>query len=321
MSSDASRPSRVAAWYPDPWGTESWSGEHERWFDGSAWTQRTRLKGSAEAFGGEHPEGPVESEPISTQPIAGSSGPGPSLPGDPAAGWYADPWGGGGLRWWDGATWTGHVSTAQDGLAPAVRLEVERTAARWSRAGLLIAGPGQAVAAVAVAFQARWMADHWDEITRPGSSVLDSRSGDPTVNAIAQIANIAVITAAILFLVWIYRAAQVARDAGLPARRSPGLVVLSFVIPIVNLWWPYQSTCDLLPEGHPVRQHVRRWWALWLVTSLGGIGTFVAAFLGDVALAVVAGATGVAALLAAVAARLVVAEIVDAHSRLIAERV
>lgn len=30
----------------------------------------------------------------------------------PAPGWYADPWGGQGLRWWDGSAWTGHTSAA-----------------------------------------------------------------------------------------------------------------------------------------------------------------------------------------------------------------
>jgi hypothetical protein len=27
----------------------------------------------------------------------------------PPSGWYADPWGGPTQRWWNGATWTGHV--------------------------------------------------------------------------------------------------------------------------------------------------------------------------------------------------------------------
>ncbi|MFC5180848.1 DUF2510 domain-containing protein [Actinomadura harenae] len=27
-------------------------------------------------------------------------------------GWYSDPYGGGGLRWWDGAVWTEHAKPA-----------------------------------------------------------------------------------------------------------------------------------------------------------------------------------------------------------------
>src|SRR3977135_4748383 len=65
-----------------------------------------------------------------------------------------------------------------------------------------------------------------------------------------------------------FRAAVVAKLLGLPARRSPALAAFSFLIPIVNLWWPYQSACDLLPPGHPGRHVVGRWWATWLTSSL-----------------------------------------------------
>ena len=57
---------------------------------------------------------------------------------------------------------------------------------------------------------------------------------------------------------------------GCHARREPVLATLSFIIPILNLWWPYQSTCDLLPADHPGRLVVRRWWALWIGCTIGG---------------------------------------------------
>jgi hypothetical protein len=44
------------------------------------------------------------------QPEGGPPGEGRRLP---AAGWYADPAGGGGLRWWDGERWTGRVAAAR----------------------------------------------------------------------------------------------------------------------------------------------------------------------------------------------------------------
>jgi len=33
---------------------------------------------------------------------------------DAAAGWYADPWAAGGLRWWDGSAWSSFVARAVD---------------------------------------------------------------------------------------------------------------------------------------------------------------------------------------------------------------
>jgi hypothetical protein len=87
---------------------------------------------------------------------------------------------------------------------------------------------------------------------------------------------------------------------------------------VVSLWWPYQSTCDLLPEHHPGRAAVRRWWALWIACSITSLSVVVAAFFDPIALAISAAATVVLALLAAIAARAVVTEIIDAHDGLLA---
>jgi hypothetical protein len=101
----------------------------------------------------------------------------------------------------------------------------------------------------------------------------------------------------ILVLIWQYQAASTARLLGLPAVRSPGLGVGSWFIPIVNLWFPYQSLRDCLPPGDPARITVSRLWAFFIATMVTSITTNILALfgnatgfiLGGVALAMAAG--------------------------------
>jgi hypothetical protein len=200
------------------------------------------------------------------------------------------------------------------GAAPALQLAEERTAARWSRLALAWAGPALGVTTIATAFQWHWIANHWDSFANQGGET----NGSSGAAVIGQLAGLALLVAGVLFMIWFYRAAMLAAASGLPARRSPGWATASFIIPILNLWWPYQSTCDLLPADHPARPVVRRWWILWIACVIGGNAVIATAFLDPVALAVTAAVTVVLALLAAVAARAVVNEIVDAHDQLLA---
>jgi hypothetical protein len=318
MASDDERIGRVSGstreqgWYPDPWGTED-----ERWFDGTAWTRSVR-----------HPGGLNTPPEVDAPDLAVPAAPGTGIPVLPSApadtppapagappGWHPDPWAAASLRYWDGTQWTGHVAGLPGGPSPALRLGEERTAGRWARLALMWAGPAAGVAMIATAFQWRWIADHWDELSRPGSTV-DS-SGNSGAAVLGQLAAVAMLAAGVLFLIWFYRAAVVAASSGLPARRSPVLATFSFIIPIVNLWWPYQSTCDLLPADHPGRPLVRRWWTLWIAFYVAGLAIMVAAFQSDVLLSVITGAAFVLALFAAIAARAVVAEVMDAHDTLL----
>jgi hypothetical protein len=266
--------------------------------------------------------------------MTATSGTASPTAGEP--GWFPDPWGTEKLRWWDGDAWTPHLYPPAEPQAPAAApagaagndtvahgvatqaaraVAAERVAARWARISLLWAGPLQALYNVGVAVQAGWYADHFDELAKGQSPKLTGAAA--SIAPVLTYCSLGVLIAGVLFLVWMYRAAVVARGFGLPARRSPALAILSFVIPIVNLWWPYQSTCDLLPPGHPGRHVVGRWWATWLTSSLLVPLLFVSGY-GPVWLRGAAGVVSVAAaLVAAVTARVVIATIADVHETML----
>lgn len=301
---------RAPGWYPDPWGTPE-----ERYFDGDAWARTTRLPGGPDTppdiYAPVPPTAMVESPSMPTAPP--SATPVSAAPGAPP-GWHPDPWAAAALRYWDGTQWTGHVSGMPGGAPTTERLVEEQTAGRWAKAGLAWAGPALAVSSIAGAFQWQWIADHWDELTSPGSEA----NGNSGAAIISQLSGIVLLVAGVLFLIWFHRSAVLAASAGLTARRQPVLATISFIIPILNFWWPYQSTCDLLPADHPARVVVRKWWALWIACSVGGLTIIATAFMNVIALGVMTGVVVVLALLAAIAARNVVSEISDAHDQLLA---
>jgi Domain of unknown function (DUF4328)/Protein of unknown function (DUF2510) len=258
---------------------------------------------------------------------AGSASP-VATPPPPAApqsvpGWYADPWGSAPLRWWDGSQWSGYTSGAAadnaSGHPIEVQVEGERGSARLARLSLLWAGPALALLVVADAFQAKWYAEHWSEIWSAASNNGTTPRYDNTgVQLLAQIASIGLLVAGVMFLMWFYRAASISSAAGIPARRRPVWAVVTFFIPFVNWWFPYQSACDLFPEGHPARKLVARWWALWIGVTIGGLLMLGAAFLSATLLAIVGIVTAAAAIPAAAAARDVVAESLALHESLAA---
>lgn len=303
---------RAPGFYPDPWGTPD-----ERYFDGVAWARTTRR-----ADGLQTPPDAASAAPAAASaPASVAAAPSPmsttpvSAEPDAPPGWHPDPWAAAALRYWDGRQWTGHVTGMPGGPAPTLRLAEERTAARWAKVGLAWAGPALGVSSISSAFQWHWISEHWDALTTPGSPV-DNR-GNSGAAVLGQLALVALLIGAVLFLLWFHRSASLALSSGLNARRNPGLATASFLIPVLNLWWPYQSTLDLLPEHHPARKVVRRWWLLWIGCTVGGLAIIIAAFGNALALGIATGVTVVLALLAAVTARIVVSEITDAHSQLV----
>jgi hypothetical protein len=52
----------------------------------------------------------------------------------------------------------------------------------------------------------------------------------------------------IVLMVFLYSAATHARNLGLPARLTPIWAVLGWIVPVVNLWFPYWVLRDCLPS-------------------------------------------------------------------------
>jgi hypothetical protein len=201
-----------------------------------------------------------------------------STPGPPP-GWYQDPGQSGGWRWWDGATWTPHLSPP---APPAYRPPVGPTRAEGAVAPFALAAtlliPAHAVYSAALAwFYLGGWRDYFHQLRvildNPGTPYTAPRLPEP--GGLLAV-SLVILAAEILFWVWQYRAATVARALGYPARHSPGWGVGSWFVPVVNLWMPYQALRDCLPPGHPTGAVVLRTWLLLLACGLLAPGVFVA---------------------------------------------
>lgn len=323
-------PPTAPGWHPDPWGTADM-----RYFDGSAWGIVTRPNSSTDRSAPNESSGVADVTLVASAPnptdrvIAGANS--DALP--PAA-WYADPSGSGGLRWWDGERWTEHVSIPAD-TRPAVTSKgapVDPTlmhakaasTGRLVRTLLIFAGPALAVSIISSAFQMRWLYDNFDSVWRDAEAgraitIPISASGGSFLAAFSQVGGLVCLITGIFFLVWLGQSGRVAESLGFALRRSPWLGAWSLAIPIVQWWWPYRATLDLLPESDENKSSVIRWWLPWLGTSIAQAGVVVAAFgaMPDIAISVIAAAGAICALLAAVKARSVIAAVETAHAELV----
>ena len=91
-------------------------------------------------------------------------------------------------------------------------------------------------------------------------------------------ADITIVSLSILFVVWFYRARINAERHGYRQRRARGWAFWGWIVPIVNLWFPFQIMGDIWRAGLPAEQRGETawlpalWWTCWLLSGLGIFG-------------------------------------------------
>ena len=189
------------------------------------------------------------------------------------AGWYPDPWGAAPQRYWDGGQWTGYTAGAVAGAATNVGMVSERAAqsgGKLGRWGMIIAAVNGVLTPLAFTF----IFAFFTTIDFGASSSSSSSNGMSGIGiallALGQLTSLPLqftgIAVLILLIMWAYRNARNGQALGIPARRTPGWAIGGWFIPIVNLWFPFESICDALPAER--RPRVLRWWLMYLLAQL-----------------------------------------------------
>ena len=276
-------------------------------------------------------------------------------PGAPP-GWYPDPAGGPGQRWWDGYTWTEATVLPQHpppppwaGAGPPQGPATE--VAPWAvasqrltdfNAGGLVDGETSMVpvARLAVVMPAIYylvtlvlQRVNADQLRSAGHQFRvdfhDAQHGitpppyhgSSGFGPINVIVGLLAVAAVIVACIWQHRAASAGRALGVPSRRSPGWGVGAWFVPVVNLWVPYSAIRDCLPPDDPHRPRVLHWWIAWLVAAWLSAAAGICAFF-STGTALVLSIPAALACLAVIAwAPGIVTAIAAAHRELVARQV
>ena len=234
-------------------------------------------------------------------------------PGAPP-GWYQDPAGGPGQRWWDGYAWTEATVLPQHppppppwtGAAPpqgpasqvapwAVASERLNTAAATKRVdderGMVpVARFAVAIPGVYFLVSLLLQRANADQLRSAGHQFrIDFRDAQHNItpppyhapgNSLAPIGllvGLLTIAAVVIACIWQHRAATAGRALGIPSQYSPAWGVGCWFVPIVNLWMPYGAVRDCLPPGHPQRARVLHWWLALLVAWILSVAAGITA--------------------------------------------
>ncbi len=177
-----------------------------------------------------------------------------------APGWFPDPSGAGGQRWWDGQRWTGRRALAAptESLAPL---------------GHNFAALGDLLGRLLLANAA------WSLVTVGVEQVAPGR----LTQVLALLALALLLPTAVVWCAWQWRLATSSPDR---LRWRPRAHVLAWVVPVGNLWVPIANMIELWHAYEPPDPRGRGrgiplvlpWWACWLVSTVlgvAGLGTLL----------------------------------------------
>ena len=97
----------------------------------------------------------------------------------------------------------------------------------------------------------------------------------PDTNPLVVLSRVVLAATAILFLVWFNRARINAERSSWPQRRARAWAFWGWLIPIGNLWIPFQLMADIWRAGLPPERRTSTawlpavWWASWLFNGVG----------------------------------------------------
>ncbi len=84
-----------------------------------------------------------------------------------------------------------------------------------------------------------------------------------------------------LLIAWIYQVGQFAEAMRWPATRNRVLGAFSILIPIVNLWWPYEAIRDAYPPGTNHGAALRWWLSNLIIPFVTSAVVIVVALVGS----------------------------------------
>jgi len=237
-------------------------------------------------------------------------------PGAPP-GWYPDPAGGPGQRWWDGYAWNeavilptpppppggsgtgyvtpGYVPPTPYGPNNYYRAPDPRTLAadefRLSPiARIAFAVPGVYLLVNLITLRSNageyrtfghdfHLAMQAAQNNQPAPVLNVPNQFNGSIAGLSTVVGLCTVAAVVFACIWQFRAASTARALGYPAHHRPGWGVAFWFIPIVSYWMPYQAIRDTLPIGDPHRPLVLRWWLAVIASqTLGGAAVCTALF-------------------------------------------